>query len=76
MLPELAGMGAAPAWPEPWLGEQLGRDPSDELRDLARECLDRVGQFAQAAQLVAGDADAHRLLGAGQASRDPGAPLL
>jgi hypothetical protein len=58
------------------LGEQLRRDPSDELGDVALESRDGVGEVAQAAQLVARDPDAHRLLGAGEASRDPGAPPL
>ena len=61
--------------PEAGLGEQLGRELGDEIGDLAFERFDRVGQLAQAPQLVAGDAHAHRLLGAGQAPRDPRAPL-
>jgi hypothetical protein len=60
---------------EAGLGKQLWRDVSDELGDLAFERLDRLREFAQTPQLVAGDPDAHRLLGAGQPPRDPRAPL-
>ena len=50
--------------PGPGLGEQLRRELGDEFGDLG---LRRVGggrEFAQAPQLVAGDADASGLLGA------------
>jgi hypothetical protein len=49
------------------LGDQLRRELADQLGDLALERLDGGGEFAHASQLVAGDADAHRLLGARQA---------
>ena len=58
-------------WPEAGLGEQLRRDLGDEGGDLGLERLDRLGEFAQAAQLVAGDPDAHRLLGPGEPPADP-----
>ena len=66
---------AAVSGPNPGSAEQLRRDPGDELGDLGLERFDRLGQLAQAAQLVAGDPDAHRLLGPGQAPADPAAPL-
>ena len=56
--------------PEPGLCEQLRRDVSDELGDLGNERLDRLRQHTQAPQLVAGDPDAHRLLGAGKTPPD------
>ena len=61
-------------WPEPGLGEQLRRDLGHELSDLALERLDRLGELADAPQLVAGDADTHRLLRAREAPGDPGRP--
>ena len=67
---------AAVSGPAARLGDQLGRDCGHELCDLGFEGLDRGGQFAQPTQLVAGDPDAHRLLGARQAPRDLDRPLL
>jgi hypothetical protein len=61
--------------PEAGLVEQLRRDLPDELGDLALEGVDRLGELAQAPQLIAGDPDAHRLLSPGQAPGDAGAPL-
>jgi hypothetical protein len=57
--------------PDAGLGRQLWRDLGDQLADLGLERVDRLGQLAQAAQLVAGNPDAHRLLGAGQTPADP-----
>jgi hypothetical protein len=48
----------------------------DGLGDLGLEPVDRVRQLAQAADLVAGDANARCLLGAAQAPSDPGRPHL
>src|SRR4051812_30246913 len=56
------------------LSEQLRRDRSDEPGDLSLERLDGLGELADAAQLVAGDADAHRLLRAGEPPRDARRP--
>ena len=56
--------------PEAGLGEQLRRDLGDELGDLGLERVDGLRELAQVAQLVAGDPDARRLLGARQAPRD------
>jgi hypothetical protein len=50
-------------------------DGPEFFGDLGFQRLDGLGQFADAAQLVAGDPDAHRLLGPGQPARDPRAPL-
>ena len=61
--------------PEAGLGEQVRRDLGDQVGDLGFERLDRLGQFADAAQLVAGDPDAHGLLGPSQPARDARAPL-
>ena len=66
---------AAVSGPNPGSIEQLRRDLADELGDLGFQRVDRLGQLAQTAQLVAGDPDAHRLLGARQAPRDARAPL-
>jgi hypothetical protein len=62
--------------PEARLVEELRRDLGDARGDLALKLVDRNGELAQAAQLVARDPDAHRLLGAGQTSPDSCAPLL
>ena len=66
---------AAVKRPEAGLGEQLRRDLGDELGDLGLERLDRLGELADAAQLVAGDADAHRLLSPREPTRDARAPV-
>src|SRR4051812_37210684 len=57
------------------LAKQLRRDAGDQLGDLGLERLDRLAQLADAAKFVAGDANAHRLLGAGRAPRDARAPV-
>jgi hypothetical protein len=62
-------------WPEPRLGQEVRGDLGDEIGDLGFQRLDGLGQLAQAAQLVAGDPNAHRLLCAGQAAADPRTPL-
>ena len=49
-------------------------DLGDQVGDLGFQRLDRLGQFADAAQLVARDPDAHRLLSPSEPTRDPGAP--
>src|SRR6478672_8125882 len=67
---------AAVSGPQPGSATSWGRDRGHELCDLGFEGLDRGGQFAQPTQLVAGDPDAHRLLGARQAPRDLDRPLL
>jgi hypothetical protein len=41
--------------PETGLGQQLRRDLGDQVGDLGFERLDRLAQFADAAQLVTGD---------------------
>jgi hypothetical protein len=56
--------------PETRLGEQARRDPGDEVGELGLERVDGDGQLAQAAQLVAGDPNAHRLLSAREAPGD------
>ena len=61
--------------PEAGLGEQVRRDLGDQVGDLGFQRLDRLGELAEAAQLVAGDPDAHRLLGPGEPARDPRPPL-
>ena len=61
--------------PEAGLGEQLRRDLGDQVGDLGLERLDRLRELADAAQLVARDADAHRLLGARQTPGDARAPV-
>jgi hypothetical protein len=48
----------------------VGRDLGDQVGDLSFERVDGLGELADAAQFVAGDAHAHRLLGAGQTTRD------
>ena len=58
------------------LGDQLRCNRGHERGDLCFERVDRGGQLAQPTQLVACDPDAHRLLAAGQAPGDLGAPLL
>src|SRR4051794_26011408 len=62
--------------PEPRLVQQLRRELLRELGDLALEPVDGERELAQAAQLVARDPDAHRLLGAREPPADPRAPLL
>src|SRR3954451_23727756 len=62
-------------WPEAGLGEQLRRDLGDQAGDLGLECLDRLRELADAAQFVAGDAHAHRLLGAREPTGDARAPV-
>ncbi len=61
---------------EAGLTEQVRRDLGDQVGDLGFEFVDRLGELADAAQLIARDPDAHRLLGprepAGDA-RTPGA---
>jgi hypothetical protein len=88
VLPELAGIGAAPAARASLAGvakrwapaisptKELRRDLLHEFGDLALEPADRLGELARATQLVARDPDAHRRLGASQAPGDPRAPLL
>ena len=66
---------AAVSGPQPGSATRCGSEAADQVGDLGFERPDRLGEFAQAAQLVAGDPDAHRLLGARQAPADPGAPL-
>src|SRR3954470_15295613 len=66
---------AAGQRPEAGLGEQLRRDLGDELSDLGFECFDRLRELANAAQLVTGDADAHRLLSPCETTRDARAPV-
>ena len=61
--------------PEAGLGEQLRSDLGDEAGDLDLQCLDRLRELADAAQFVAGDANAHRLLGAREATGDARAPV-
>ena len=60
---------------EAGLGEQVRRDLGDQVGDLGFEGLDRLGELADAAQFVAGDADAHRLLGAREPAGDARAPI-
>ena len=66
---------AAVSGPNPGSVEQVRRDLGDQVGDLGFQRLDRLGQFADAAQLVAGDPDAHRLLGPSEPARDARAPL-
>src|SRR3954464_11093092 len=47
---------------ESWLSEQFRCEPLDDGGDFAFELDDGRRQFAQPAQTVAGDPDAHRLL--------------
>src|SRR5215207_5572539 len=63
VLPELTG-----------LGEQMRGDLGDQVGDLGLERLDRLGELADAAQLVAGDPHAHRLVGAGEPAGYPRSP--
>ena len=67
---------AAMSGPNPGSASSCGAICLDELGDVALELVDRGGQLAQAAQHVARDPDAHRLLGAGEAPADPRRPLL
>src|SRR4051794_19597845 len=67
---------AAISGPNPGSVSSWRRELADEFGDLALELADRERELAQAAQLVACDPDAHRLLGAGQAPTDSRAPLL
>src|SRR3954454_9798983 len=60
--------------PEARLGKQLWRDVGDELGDLGLERLERGGELADAAQLVAGDTNARRLFGAREPPGDARAP--
>jgi hypothetical protein len=62
--------------PETGLGEQLRRDPGDEVGDLGLERVDGDGQLAQAAQLVADDPNVHRLLSARETPSDLRGPCL
>src|SRR4051812_43645426 len=62
--------------PEPGLCEQLRRELRHERGDLALQPVDRERELAQAAQRIARDPDAHRLLGAGEPPADPRAPFL
>ena len=63
--------------PEPRLARAAAARSASTSSVISRSSrLDRVRELAQAAQLVARDPDAHRLLGAGQAPADPRAPLL
>ena len=66
---------AAVSGPQPGSATSSRREAADEVGDLGFERLDRLGEFAQAAQLVARDPDAHRLLSARETPADPGAPL-
>src|SRR5215218_959975 len=59
---------------EPWLSEQVRRDLDDEVSDLAFQLLDRLGQVADAAQLVARNPDADGLVGSGEPPRDAWSP--
>jgi len=52
------------------LGEQLGCEAGDEGSELALQRVDRAGQIADAAQLVACDTDTCGLLGARQTHHD------
>jgi hypothetical protein len=60
--------------PQTGLAEQLRRDLVDEGADLCLERLERLGELADAAQLVTRDADARGLLGAREPSGDARAP--
>src|SRR5512132_15072 len=62
--------------PEAGFAEQLRRDVLDERGDLALELVDGLGELAPAAQHVARDAHAHRLLGACHTAADPRRALL
>src|SRR3954464_10805583 len=67
---------AAVSGPNPGSLSSCGASCATSSGDLALEPGDGLGELAQPAQLVAGDPDAHGLLGPGQAPRDPCAPLL
>ena len=60
--------------PEAGLSQQVRRDPGDQVSDFGFQRLDRLAQFADAAQLVAGDPDARRLLRAGEPAGDARPP--
>src|SRR4051794_25249328 len=57
------------------LGEQPRREPGDQRRELALERVDRTGQLADAAQLVARDAHPRRLLNTRQPAADATLPV-
>ncbi len=61
---------------EAGLGEQLRGGLGGEFGDLGFERVDRVRELAHVTQLVAGDPDPRRLLGAGQAPPDARRLLL
>src|SRR3954462_2688589 len=67
---------AAVSGPNPGSLSSCGASCATSSGDLALEPGDGLGELAQPAQLVARDPDTHRLLGPGQAPRDPRAPLL
>ena len=66
---------AAVSGPKPGSESSCGAIWATSWAISASSALIVCGEFAQAPQLVAGDPDAHRLLGARQAPADPGAPL-
>ena len=65
---------AAVSGPKPGSVSSCGAIWATRSAISALERLDRLGELADAAQLVAGDADAHRLLGAREPAGDPRAP--
>jgi hypothetical protein len=65
---------AAVSGPKPGSVSRCGAIWATRFGDLGLERLDRLGELADAAQLVAGDPDAHRLVGAGEPAGDPGSP--
>src|SRR5918999_1642776 len=66
---------AAVNGPRPGSPSSCGAIWVDQAGDLGLERLDRLGELADAAQLVAGDAHAHRLLGPREPPRDARAPV-
>jgi hypothetical protein len=66
---------AAVSGPNPGSLTSCGASRPTSSVIFALEPADRLRELAQPTQLVAGDPDAHRLLGPGQAPRDPRAPL-
>jgi hypothetical protein len=68
---DLADQLARGQRPEAGLCQWPRCDLGDEVGDLGLERVDGVGEFAQVAELVAGDPDPRGLLGARQAPRDP-----
>src|SRR3954454_3865434 len=72
----LAGELGGDQRPESRLAEQLRCDLPDERADLALELVDRLRELAQSAQLITRDANARRLLRAGEPPADPRSPLL